>query len=289
MKIVQINSHEWSVAFHKCRTSNYFFSPDWMQIQATTFQLINLFYLIEVEERKLYIPFQKNNQQLFSNYIAYGGFMLEDGASCDSDILLAVINEVEIQTGCKLSRLKTYPLISYTTNNKVTMQNTAVLSILDSQEAQLEHIHSNNKYQVKRSIAKEVYTKQLSLSEADVFYKLYIETMKRVGSKYLTPFSLFEFFLNSNDIITLGAYIDKKLIAGGVFPCCRNGVFYLINASSEKGRMLSANYLITSDIIQKSRKDSRTFLNFGSSHSDSILKVKLRWGAKPTQYISIET
>lgn len=287
-KITTIDIDEWKKVFDSCNTSNYFFSPKWLTFQADLFNLENLFFKVTSKDTELYIPFQMDNYNLFSNFIAYGGFMTNDYEIIDSELLFSTIRFVENKFSRKLKRLKTYPLVSIKSDTDQHYQSTAILKLHADFETQSKMINKKNRYEIKKSLGHKIQVGQLSASESNDFYSLYLFTMKRVNSEYRSPQRLINYCCSTSDCIVLGAYHANELVAGSIFAYCNNGIYHWFNVSSEMGRKTGANYAIIDSIIKRGIASSFSFINLGSSHSQSILVPKLRWGSQITKYISLE-
>lgn len=289
MNIIQTDIDEWRERFDKCPTSNYFYSPNWLEIQSKIFNLNNIFFRIKDGESEFYISFQEDNRHLYSSFIAYGGFMLADGVKTDTNILSRTLNRLELEHGYTISRIKSFPLISYERNMGLFKNSeTALLKINDNSIEQDRHIDKKTRNLVKKALSNGIYVRPINPNEVNTFYTFYKETMLRVGSKYFTPISLFEYFSQDVDSNFLGAYLNDELIAGSVFMNCREVMFYWSNSSSSKGRLLDANYLIIKSAIDLARIQKRLFVDMGSSHSSNIRIPKLKWGAELTEFITLE-
>ena len=289
MNIIQTDIEEWREKFNKCLTSNYFYSPNWLKIQSQIFNLTNIFFRIKSNENKFLISFQEKDRCLYSGFIAYGGFMLADGQTIDTKILSRTLNCLELEHGYTISRIKSFPLISY--EGKMGLfksSETALLRVDDNLIDQDRHIDKKTRNLVKKALSNGVHVRPINPNEVKTFYSFYKETMLRVGSKYFTPISLFEYFSQNDESNFLGAYLDDELIAGSVFMNCRNVMFYWSNSSSPKGRLLDANYLIIKSAIDLARKQNRRFIDMGSSHSSNIRIPKLKWGAELTKFLTLD-
>ncbi|MBI5358352.1 peptidoglycan bridge formation glycyltransferase FemA/FemB family protein [Candidatus Amesbacteria bacterium] len=289
MNIVQTDIEEWSEKFNSCHTSNYFYSPNWLEIQSRIFNLNNIFFKIKDNKSVLYISFQEKSRHLYSGFIAYGGFMVADGLKIDINILSQTLDCLESEHGFTISRLKSFPLIGFEGNMGLFKSSeTALLRINDNSIEQDRHMDKKTRNLIKMAISNKVHVKPININEVNTFYAFYKETMLRVGSKYFTPISLFEYFCQNDESNFLGAYLDDELIAGSVFMNCRDVMFYWSNSSSSKGRSLDANYLIIKHAIDLARGQKRLFIDMGSSHSPNIQIPKLKWGAELTKFITLE-
>ena len=237
MKINQIDFSAWKAEFTKCHTSNYFVSPDWLDIQSRVFKLKNLFFKINKDDSDYFLSFQEKNGELYSNFIAYGGFMTKDGQRVDAGILKKALQIIEKDTGLSIARIKLSPLTIYEGDNfSFKTSETALLMIFDNSIDQNKIIDKKTRNMVKKSSLNDIIIKPISPNDLSVFYKFYCATMDRVGSKYYTPIELFEYFCWKGDVNFLGAYLEGELIAGSVFMNCGTVKYYWRNSSSQKGR-----------------------------------------------------
>jgi len=111
------------------------------------------------------------------------------------------------------------------------------------------------------------------------FYRLYLNTMKKLGS----PPHSFDFFDNvfkfcSNNVKLLLAEHHKKKIAASIFFVHKKKIYYWKNVSDEKHLHLRPNDLILFRMIEWGQKNDYDSLDFGRArmHTGGFL-FKKRW------------
>jgi len=281
MKIREITIDNWEKIFNKSGSSNYFQSPKWLKLQSSIFDLRNIFYEITMSGKSKYISFQEKGGSAYFNFIGYGGFLAKDGETENLNLIHEIANTIANKDHFEVSRIKLNPLLNYVgSQNLFIKSNTAILKIENDLEKQEQNINKKTRNLVRKAIKNQLIIKKVSVNDVDLFYKFYKTTMERVGSEYLTPIELFKKFAVADDVAFLGAYLKNKLVAASVFLKCKDVMYYWWNSSSDKGRLLDANYLLLFSAIKNAIKENIKFLDMASSHTATIEEPKLKWGAK---------
>ena len=121
-----------------------------------------------------------------------------------------------------------------------------------------------------------------SRKDLEEFYRLYLKTMKKLGS----PPHSFDFFDNifkfcSKNVKLLFAEHDNKKIAASIFFTHKKKIYYWKNVSDEEYLHLRPNDLILFKMIEWGQRKKFESLDFGRArmHTGGFL-FKKRWGGK---------
>lgn len=167
----------------------------------------------------------------------------------------------------------------------------AKCSLLDLHGFNQERVWEDYRGEVRRAIRKArnhgLSVKGMeSPEEAEIFYRLYLASMKRnrAGAKY--PLQWFQAL---HDILVRKGLADirfavkgNEYAAGVVLVYSPTSVHYLHNGSDPVHLESRPNDLIVDDIIQQGVKAGRSFLDFmGSDQGDlNLLRFKEKWGSR---------
>ncbi|MHC1785273.1 MAG: lipid II:glycine glycyltransferase FemX [Anaerolineaceae bacterium] len=134
----------------------------------------------------------------------------------------------------------------------------------------------------KRGITIE---KAASLDAMRIFYKLHLETRRRLGVP-VQPWRFFQLLCEEviepgNGFISLARKNDEYL-AGIVFLHWNKTLVYKFSASSSHGKQLAASYPITWDAIQWGCENSYSMLDWGRSDSgdEGLRDFKKHWASE---------
>ena len=123
-------------------------------------------------------------------------------------------------------------------------------------------------------------------SEADlrVFYKLYLKTMKKLGSPpepYKFFSRLWDIFYPDNLLLPMAVY-HEKCIAAGIFFLHNGCIHHAYGCSLREYLTLSPNDLIQWHIIHWGHEKGWEYLDFGRTRkSAGTWLFKKRWGGEP--------
>ena len=122
-------------------------------------------------------------------------------------------------------------------------------------------------------------------SDLKIFYRLYLETMKRLGSPP-QPFIFFEtiwdLFYHKNLLIPLAVF-NNRYIAGGLFFLHQDIVHHSYSCSSKKNFIPGTNNLILWYVIEWAMGHGFKCLDLGRTRPGAgNVNFKKRWGGKPT-------
>jgi len=257
---------------------NFFLDQDWLKLISKVFNLESVYLEIEYNRDLYYFVAHIQKDIILSPFIGYAGII--NPANLSDKELLEIFLEIEVFTGYKIKRVKMFPNVE--PDNKFFKKNIHVTAILEiesdqfDQEKKYKKVVRNSVNYAKRS---GVEVKTIGGAQIEDFYSIYSNTMKRVGSEYMTPKVLFEKMSEMKNVSFLGAYVGNELIAGSVFMRSGDFMFYWWNSSNEKGRDLCANYLLIDSAIKLARTKGNKYIDMASSNNDRIERGKLLWGS----------
>lgn len=124
----------------------------------------------------------------------------------------------------------------------------------------------------------------LNHDELKAAHYLLTKTQERVGSEYLTDYDLF-LALSSlrSDLLqakTFVAVFDKQIIGVATLIFDNNEAFHLFHGWDYNFKKVCSNQALIWGLICYSVDLNIQIFNMGESHTESLLKAKLRWGAK---------
>lgn len=281
MEITEISEFKWMEILKKLDYNNFFQLPSFLNISAKHFKLKNRYFIIKKKLKEYYFSFQEDNSQIsYAPFIGYGGVFSNEPFSFD--INLKIKDAIEKIYNTRLRRVKVFPRQIFTNSNFThqTAQYTAVVPIKETMSEQEKNIHKKTRTAIRYAFKHNILVRKLEEIDLDVFYCIYTETMSRVDSDYLTPKNFFRDLIGMENALFLGAFIDTKLIAASVFFYYKDGMYYWWNSSNSMGKDLSANYALIYSALNYCVSNKFSFLDMASSHSLTIEKPKLRWGAQ---------
>ncbi len=258
--------------------NNFFLDQDWLELVSKVFDLENVYLEIKYNGSLYYFFAHIQSSIILSPFMGYAGIINPSNLSYNE--LLEIFSEIEVFTGSKIKRVKMFPNVK--SSNKFPEKNTHITVMLEvlndqlDQEKKYKKVIRNSINYAKRS---GIEVKNISSSQIKDFYSIYSDTMKRVGSEYMTPCKLFEKMSEMTNVHFLGAYLDNKLLAGSIFMISGDFMFYWWNSSNEKGRDLCANYLLIDSAIKFARTKGVKYIDMASSNNDRIERGKLLWGS----------
>jgi len=287
MKIAEINELAWNKVLIDMENVNFFQQTPWLDLVSKIFGLINRYIQVDTTEgEKIFICLQCNkNNEVYSNFIGYGGFLTYINISSQS--LIKILAEIENKLNLKIVRIKLFPgngieLISKT---GWSVQKTSILKMGPNWH---DKIKKETRNAISNAIKNDIEIKNLTPKDIDSFYDMYEKTMDRVDSSYKTPKLFFEKLIQFPNVYFVGAFHDKLLVATSIFLNQGDWSYYWWNASTEYGRKHNANYLIMFSTIKKLQEDNFKFIDMASSHNKGIVEFKNRWGSENEDFMIFE-
>tara|TARA_Y100001970_G_scaffold268324_1_gene359441 strand:+ start:72 stop:1088 length:1017 start_codon:yes stop_codon:yes gene_type:complete len=174
-------------------------------------------------------------------------------------------------------------------------RHTEEINLDQTQEELLKNMKQKCRYNIKLSQKNGVQVKELPLSEIQIFFKLYKDTLKR--NKF--DGQSLEFFKNyiqsCSDFSKLFvAYKDQEVLASSITIFYGDRVTYLYGASSNQNKKLMAPYALHWHIIQHAKKLSFKTYDFWGIAKDSkdenhpwygITRFKKQFGGTQQNFI----
>ncbi len=261
-------------------TNRFFDQPNFQNVLREVFSLKTSAFNFTLENTDGYINIQEDKTGIYSNFMGYGGPIMERQTGNISSVLSALQQEY----GKKFRRIKLYPFNSQLPHNGFKPEQTW---ILDLTKFNLENLSKSVRYEVRKAKQNDVLIRPLEKEELESFYNIYKQTAARVGSSYLTPYLLFQKLHDIPACLFLGAFHKKELIATSVYLQSDQYVYFWWNSSTDKGRLLSANYSLTFEAINLFQNKGILHLDMASSHNEKILRSKENWGATPANFLNL--
>lgn len=222
-------------------------------------------------------------------HIGYGGvFHEEHGMVLDLSTQLEVIQTVENALGLPCLRFVTTP--TSTRLLHASSFSTSVLTLpLTAQ--QLSALYTST---VRNTIRKcerfGLEVRSVRPDEFDSCLELIHMTQVRVNAGYLTPRTLLQgiFAAPEEFSFIIGSYKDGRLVAVGVFLRAARKVVYYLNGWSQAAAAFAPNYMMLHGAFWACVEHGDISVDMGYSHSDTLLRSKIRWGATPAYFLKLK-
>jgi len=272
--------------------TNFYHSMNWIKAIEESYKLKS-FIIALIDDKKILnaIPFFLIKSSLFGKklvsmpYGDYGGFLFSDtkvGWLIKELENLARKNDVDYieirEPDLKLEK----NLESFGTKS-------TYLNFILNLDRPLEDIWKSVDKKVRNSIrkAEKNHVRGIEGNRKDLeeFYRLYLSTMKKLGS----PPHSFDFFDNvfkfcSNNVKLLFAIYEDKKIAASIFFLYNKKIYYWKNVSNHEYLHLRPNDLILYKMIELGQKKKYEALDLGRSRMNTGgFLFKKRWGGKMTE------
>jgi len=263
---------------------NFYNSTNWIKTIEKSYDL-KPFIIALINDKKILnaIPFFLIKSNFFGRklismpYGDYGGFI----SVSKIDWVLKKLEDIAKENNLDYIEIREPELKLESFETKVTYYN-FVLGL----KRPLDDIWKSFDKKVRNSVrkAEKSHVKVVEGSGRDLeeFYRLYLNTMKKLGS----PPHSFDFFNNvfkfcSKNVKLLFAEHDDKKIAASIFFLHKKKIYYWKNVSKEEYLHLRPNDLILYKMIEWGQKKKFESLDFGRArmHTGGFL-FKKRWGGK---------
>jgi len=270
-------------------SSNFYNSTNWIKAIEESYNL-KPFIIALMDDKKILnvIPFFFLKSKFFGSklislpYGDYGGFLFSDvkvewilkkldDIAKENDVEYVEIREQNVEFGKHLKSFETkFDYYTFVINLNQSIEN-----IWKSFDKKVR----NSIRKAEKNNVKVVDGDKKDLEE---FYKLYLNTMKKLGS----PPHSFKFFDNvfkfcSDNVKLLFAEYENKKIAASIFFSHKKKIYYWKNVSEEQYLYLRPNDLILFKMIEWGQKKNFESFDFGRSrmYTGGFL-FKKRWGGK---------
>jgi hypothetical protein len=282
MLIIEISKKIWLESVKDLPGYSFFSSPAWLEVTANHFSLTNKFLKVERENKPpCYIAIQQKGNIAYSNFIGYGGFISSE--SIDEDLFGFFVKEIEIRYDISIARIKCHYLSPVLV--KSSTQDTFIFKVPESEDK--THFSKKIIYELRKNPV-GLLIRPLAANDSEELYDLYLETVSRNGSSYVTPKDLFKSITEMSDALILGAFVDNKLHAASVFMHDAISLYYWWNMSDTYGLHYRLNYALIKYALNMAISLQVKFFDMASSHSPEQARFKKNWGAKPTPIILFE-
>jgi len=269
--------------------SNFYQSINWIKAIEESYGL-QPFIIALMEEKKILnaISFFLIKSNFFGKklvsmpYGDYGGFLFSD---VKVDWLLKKLEDVAKENDVDYVEIRDpdtkleKSLESFET--KLTYYN-FTLNLNMSMDGIWKSFDKKVRNSIRKAEKNHVKVVKGSRKDLEEFYRLYLKTMKKLGS----PPHSFDFFDNvfkfcSKNIKLLFAEHDDKKIAASIFFLYKKKIYYWKNVSDGKYLYLRPNDLILYKMIEFGQRRHYEELNFGRAkmYTGGFL-FKKRWGGK---------
>ena len=267
---------------------NFYHSANWIKVIEESYNLKS-FIIALMDNKKILniIPFFLIKSNFFGKkfvsmpYGDYGGFIsdvkvdwfvkkLEDYAR-EYDVDYVEIREANLELEKKLEFFE----------SKLTYYN-FTLNLTRSMNEIWKSFDKKVRNSIRKAEKSHVKIVKGDKKDLEEFYRLYVNTMKKLGS----PPHSFDFFDNvfklcSKNVKLLFAEHDNKKIAASIFFLHKKKIYYWKNVSDEEYLHLRPNDLILYKMIEWGQKKNFESLDLGRTrmHTGGFL-FKKRWGGK---------
>lgn len=259
-------------------TDNFFQNLSWNKTLAQIFTLDILPVEVDFAGRTYTFCFHQRNKAAFMPFIGYGNVL---GGKLTLTELEKIIQQIEESCNIHVQRVK---MRSQDLKNdsilpaRFSVDYATVVSVPANLSDYYTQLDKTTRYSICQAERAGLVIREVTADEVEQFYPLYVSTMQRVQSEYLTPIALFAYLAQAENSLLLGAWLGEQLVAGSVYLCSPTSWFYWWNATSDRGRKTCANYLLTFHALQRAAENQVKFLDMATSHNERIERSKTRWG-----------
>jgi len=269
--------------------SNFYHSSNWVKAVEESYQ-IKPFIVGLVDKKKLInvIPFFLLKSNFFGKklvslpYGDYGGFLF---SNLKVDWILNKLDDIAKENNVDYIEIRE-PNVKLGKHLKYFEIKFRYYTFILNLNQSIENIWKSLDKKVRNSIrkAEKSHVKVVEGSRKDLeeFYRLYVNTMKKLGS----PPHSFGFFDNifkfcSKNVKLLFAEHNNKKIAASIFFLHKKKIYYWKNVSDKESLHLRPNDLILYKVIEWGQKKNYKSLDFGRTrmHTGGFL-FKKRWSGK---------
>lgn len=159
-----------------------------------------------------------------------------------------------------------------------------IVDISQDLETIRKKIGMKNRNKIRRAEAGGVSVKEVE-NEIDLklFYKLYLKTMKRLGSPP-QPYSFFKYIFKEfwpKNVLILLAVLKGKIIAGGLFFINKETIHHAYSCYFKKGFFPGSNNLINWQAIRIAKNKKLKYFDLGRTRPNAgNIIFKKGWGGK---------
>lgn len=194
----------------------------------------------------------------------------------------------------RFTRSAGMPLPANSANSRTTFPTgtTSVIPLAVSAEKTFTDVLTGNvRTAVRKAKANGVKCRELTRNDIKELHQLIVETQINVGSSYLTRIEFIEalFGLDQPTIKCFGAFVDDELASGVVIASWGEHAFHYLHGWDREKSKLCVNQAVLWSAVEHEVHAGRRWFNMGASHSQPLLEAKLRWGAQPETYLTMNS
>jgi hypothetical protein len=137
-------------------------------------------------------------------------------------------------------------------------------------------MHSKHR-NVIRNAEKKGCELKIGMEQIDVFYELYVSTMKRASLSYypITYFLSLKNNMKNSNLICVVAYFDNKPQGALLIPYSHYGAYYIYGSSAESIELTGVNNYMHWEVIKLLKKDGVLRYDFVGARLSDIKNSKL--------------
>ena len=296
MKINLLNKTEWSMKLKLSPYRTVFHEYWWGKF--TTEYLGGEFFpiLVEDENRQWLLPCYigkpwSENDQVSIGGIGYGGplpLYEINSPAIEGNRVSEILPEIaqyfkKNSIKATLYSDKSWSLIE---DNRFQMSSTVKIPLIRSKDYMFENILTGNvRTAIRKAHKSDVVVRGINSSEDELAqsYNLLIDTQKRVNSKYVTDRKLFMSLAQNNNYQKSKCFVaikDSRILATTILVWNDLEAFHLFHGWDKNYDSLCANQSILWEMINFAKVEKLESFNMGESHSENLLRAKLRWGGR---------
>lgn len=298
MKIAPISEADWLLRISSFGLGHPFLHPNWMKVAAQELSMSLELIEFQNEDDSYIAPvFSDQNGGFSFSSIGYGGVTeLSDARRLQQEAAATKCLAQRLQDDGKgrFKRSAGMPLPADSANSHTTFPTgtTSVIPLAVSAEKTFTDILTGNvRTAVRKAQANGVKCRELTRNDIQRLHQLIVETQFNVGSVYLTRLEFIEalFGLNEPTIKCIGAFVDDELSSGVVIASWGEHAFHYLHGWDREKSKLCVNQAVLWSAVEHEVHAGRRWFNMGASHSKSLLEAKLRWGAQPEVYLTMDS
>ncbi len=255
--------------------------------------------LAQIEGLKWLVPLYKNNpwaskpNEYSIGGIGYGGPLpthrLVDVGK-ELEYVIKIIAQLRLFINSDHIKAILYPSSVWenSESSKINLSKTCRIELANNTDTVFNKTLSGNaRTAIRKSNKSAVIIREiniLTLDEVKEAHLLLTKTQKKVHAQYLTDYDLF-LSLSTTKLQTAVSKTFVAIYKGRIIGVASliydgNEAFHLFHGWDEEYKQLCSNQALIWHMLCFSVDRGIRLFNMGESHTDSLLKAKLRWGAK---------
>lgn len=216
-------------------------------------------------------------------HIGYGGVLPADGHRplCAAEQTAALMR-VEDFLGVRCQRL-VVPPGGLAGDHPWPRRETSLVPLTDDEDGQWRSYAGSVRTAVRKCRRAGLRAAALAAEDARAAAALIRRTQAEVGAEYRVPVALIERIttMDRDLAISIGCWLDRTLLAVGVFLRAGGRGVYLFNGWRRDHGPLGPNYLMVHEALRCCASLGDRVMDLGYSHDGGLREFKQRWGARP--------